>query len=498
MKKIIWLIGMFFLVLVVILNIVYTAHLDIDENITIKINNIFYIVGIVFISGFIYLITEKANKYLYDDNNSEKKKKIRKVIFIASLIGYIIFNVIWGIMVRPGIGGDSVHVSNLAQVFYNSEKQELLNHPTYAGIPLLQYIQAYPQQITLAYIYSFFFRIIHFDTIELLRILNIIGNIMIIVALYKITTQLTKKYKTNKTRLLILIITFISLPMLLTFIYGDIPSLAFCLFSVYFMMKYIETKKYRYSIIASICMMLAYMMRMNSLIFIIATVMYLIFNVFKDFNKEHIKEKILQILIIFIYLAVSIVPPSIIENYYFGKYNLDKNKKYPRVSFLLMAMEESRRANGWYNEEIAERALREPEKIKDEYYNRIRERINYFSKNLGYTFDFYIKKITSMWSENTYSAATANKLQENQSLKYTIEPITIYQKALLIVTCLCSLIVLIKKRKNLSLELIFLITIFIGGFAFHILWEAKSRYIIPYIVALIPVATLDLKDEKEK
>ena len=73
-----------------------------------------------------------------------------------------------------------------------------------------------------------------------------------------------------------------------------------------------------------------------------------------------------------------------------------------------------------------------------------------------------------------------------------IEPLTFYQKVLLIITCLCSLIVLLQNRKDLSLDVLFLITIFIGGFAFHILWEAKSRYIIPYIVALIPVASISI------
>ena len=53
------------------------------------------------------------------------------------------------------------------------------------------------------------------------------------------------------------------------------------------------------------------------------------------------------------------------------------------------------------------------------------------------------------------------------------------------------------------MEIIFLITIFIGGFAFHILWEAKSRYIIPYIVVLIPVAAIsinkfNIKDKLKK
>ena len=49
---------------------------------------------------------------------------------------------------------------------------------------------------------------------------------------------------------------------------------------------------------------------------------------------------------------------------------------------------------------------------------------------------------------------------------------------------------LIQNRKNLSNELILLVTIFIGGFLFHVMWEAKSRYIIPYIIVLIPVATI--------
>ena len=40
------------------------------------------------------------------------------------------------------------------------------------------------------------------------------------------------------------------------------------------------------------------------------------------------------------------------------------------------------------------------------------------------------------------------------------------------------------------MDLIFLLTIFVGGFAFHILWEAKSRYIIPYIIVLIPIASI--------
>ena len=159
-------------------------------------------------------------------------------------------------------------------------------------------------------------------------------------------------------------------------------------------------------------------------------------------------------------------------------------------------MEEAPRGNGWYNESIGEPALKDPDGIKDEYANRIKERLEYFSQNLGYTFDFYAMKLASMWSENTYAAIWYNKSSENDPLENLIEPLTFYQKVLLILSCVCAIIVLIQNRKNLTPELIYLLLIFMGGFAFHILWEAKSRYIIPYIVVLIPIASIQINKIK--
>lgn len=492
MKRIIHITGILFLEIVSILNLLVTANLEASEHITITFNSYIYIIGLIIIGIFIYFLSIKINHYLFL-GDSNKKKKIRKIIFFVSIAIYIVFNIVWGLKINPRIVGDSVHVCNLAQTFYRGNLEEFLPNMTYAEIPLSQYMQSYPQQVSLAFVYSLIFRIIHFDVMEILRVLNIICNLLIVIALYKINVQLSKKYETNKVLLLVFILTFVSLPMLLTFVYGDIPSLALCLFSVYFMMKYTETKKIKNCIIASILVMFAYMMRMNSLIFIIATVIYLLLNLLKGNIKIEWKEKLFDILMIIVYLAISIIPASLVKNYYLDKYSLNKNEAYPNISYFLMAMEESPRGNGWYNEEIAVPALHNPIGIQGEYLEKIKNRLTYFSENLGYTFHFYITKIASMWTENTYSAVRNNTIQENDPLEQMIAPLTFYQKALLILTCICSFIVLIQNRKNLSIELLFLITIFIGGFAFHIIWEAKSRYIIPYIVVLIPVASINIK-----
>ena len=503
MKKIIYILGILFLGIIIILNLLFTAYLDSSEHVNISFNNWMYTIGVILVALLVYILTKIIDKFLYNNGESRLKKNLRRTLFVIVIAVYIVFNVMWLLSVNPPVVGDSVHVCNLAQTFYRNDPDQFLNNETYAGVPLKQYLEAYPQQLSLSFVYSMFFRIIHFDVMEVLRILNLVGNILIVLAIYKIGSHLSKTYKTNKVLLLTLIVTFISLPLLSTFIYGDIPSLSLCLFSVYFMMKYTKTKKIVYPIFASIFTMLAYLMRMNSLIFIIATVMYLLFNLIKDFRKKEIKEKILNTAIIIMYIFISIFPSTLVKNYYVEKYNLDKNKVYPNESYLLMAMEEAPRGNGWYNEPTAEAAIRNPEGIRSEYVERIKNRLGYFLQNPGYAFNFYTMKITSMWTENTYSAIRNNTSTENDPLEKYVEPLTFYQKALLILTCVCSLIVLIQNRKNISMEIIFLITIFIGGFAFHILWEAKSRYIIPYIVVLIPVAAIsinkfNIKDKLKK
>ena len=548
MKRFFSIIGIIFLVIVIALNLIFTADLDASEHITVNFNNIFYIIGLIITGLIIYFASNALNKYLYKD---EKRKKLRKILFISAISIYIIADILWTIFVRAPIVGDQVHVNSMGQLFYRGFDEEIINSDTYAGIPLREYIQAYNQQIPQAFLYSLFFRLIHIDEFGTPRALNVIAIIIILVAIYKIGNLISKKHKVNKVRLMVLFLTFISLPMLSTFVYGDIPSLAFLLLSVYYMMKFVDylnnkdryannfdantnnencndekdsnaqnnlnsnynnsgaiivkekVSKYlgiKYFTLATVFSMIAYMFRMNSLIFVIATVIYLLFNLFTKITSKTAKENIINIFAIILYIIMSIIPSQIVNDYYISKYNLDKSKAYPNISYILIGMSESWRGNGWYNESIGEPALKDPEGIKDEYANRIKERLEYFSQNLGYTFNFYTNKLASMWSENTYSAVRLNLLHESEDdyLNVIKEPLTFYQKALLILMCICSIIVLIQNRKNLSPEIIYLLLIFMGGFAFHIIWEAKSRYIIPYIVVLIPIASIEINKLKKR
>ena len=209
MKKIIVFLGVIFLLTIIILNIIYTSTLDLSEHITINNNSILYIIGIIITGLLIYFISRTINKYITNQKDLKVKMKINKIFLFISLFIYITFTIVWTILVRPPIVGDQIHVCNLAQTFYSGDLEEYLPDMTYAGIPLSEYMQLYHQQIPLAFVYSLFFKLIHFDGIGILRVLNVIAIFFIVFAIYKINQQLSKKYETNKVLLFILILTFI-------------------------------------------------------------------------------------------------------------------------------------------------------------------------------------------------------------------------------------------------------------------------------------------------
>ena len=72
-----------------------------------------------------------------------------------------------------------------------------------------------------------------------------------------------------------------------------------------------------------------------------------------------------------------------------------------------------------------------------------------------------------------------------------------YEK-ILIMFIFFAVLIFILSNKEITNNQILLIIIFIGGFLFHFLWEAKSRYIIPYIIILIPIASIGINKAVQK
>lgn len=499
LKKIIYAIGLILLVIVIALNLIYTSNMKKNEVVVVNTNTFLFLITTLFISLAILIVC----KVLKEKNSKIKKKYLLLgaviYIYVIAQLFIIKYNSVYP-------SADQKTTYGLAVAMVNNNVEEFLDTgTTYQGALINRtYMERYSQQYTLAFIWSILFRILHSTNFVIIEYFNVLGNVITVISIFMISKELSKKYSVNKYLALTLILTFVSIPLLSTFVYGDFSGLGFAMLGTYFIMRYCGEKKWKYIIFSILSMAMSYMLRMNSLIFILAIIIYLFLDLIS--SKEKAKTILSKIVAIACFIVFTLMPATLVKNYFITKNGLDKNKNFPKTGYFYMGMTESDYSAGWYTFKYADYAYHDIDNANEKYISLIKERLNYLKNNPSYTFKFYITKLCSMWTENAHSSIR-NKivLDENNKIVYdgenqgltNLEVFQVkWQKALMFIIFGCSIIVLVQNRKNLSNELILLLTIFIGGFLFHVIWEAKSRYVIPYIVALMPIAAIEINNAK--
>lgn len=523
LKKTILIFGVVNIALVIFVNLIFNINFSPigNERIEFFKFSIGTLIALITTIGIIlcfYLIILKLIK--------NKSKKFKMIVVIVLLVISFIVQIIFGMNNRMNTFGDNGMVYNMARVMHEKVSIPSSNN---INTDISYYVSKYPQQLSLAFMESIVMNIFHSEEKRIFLIINSLLNCLTIIDFLLIFKELSKNHKVNKTLGAIIIFTFVQLNFLATFIYGDVPSFAFGFLAFYFALKYGNTNKNRYLFFSSIFMSIAYICRENTLIMILAEIFYLILNLknneVKTINerenkkqkvilKEKISKIILKFLLILCFAFISILPGKIICNYEIKKYNLDKNNKITLTSYLLMGMgynEEETAGPGWYDIKITDNqkvSKREDYVIKEN--EQISERLEYLRKNPIHAIKFYLRKFALMWAENTYSTIRVNTYFDTKKYLDGSSKISrknliiiqfivyIYGKAILLVISLGTLIYLVKNKNNLSNDVLLFVILFIGGFLFYVLWEAKSRYIIPYVLALIPSAVVGLNDQFEK
>lgn len=522
LKRIILVIALFMFIMILYGNLNYYVHIknDYSEEVTSKLLTSKQYIEIGITIGIIFVISLLEVK-------SEKIKKILLFVFLSISL---IFQTMLAIHSGPNIRTDQLSIYDSALEIKNNNQLSAGNR---------YYLTMHKHQIPLVIIYSKIFKIFN-GSEKIYWIYNIIFNLLSIFMISKIADILSKKHKINWLIIFLTMIFFIPLQILVTFFYGDIPALTMTLIGTYYVLKYTEyneseKRNSKYMIFAAIAMMFAIIFRKNSMIIVIAQFMYLLFNSLDniakkkkeseitsektilvsqreedEFNETLEKENknyIFKLLsLIFIFIIIVYLPPKVLTNNMVKKYNLNERKPYPTVGYIYMGMMPSERANGWYSGLAGEPGRKDPNGAVDYYKRGIEKRLKEFLHNPKLIKEFYITKSVSMWSENTYGSTwnylnldNEKNIKNKEIIKYE-EIISLTQKAILIFISIRAIIIIFSslKSKYISNEIILLILIALGGYTFHMLWEAKSRYIIPYLVLMFPfIGIYGIKD-KEK
>ena len=496
-KKIVIYFLLLILAFVLSISLIFNSSVTLDVTEFVKIE---YVTALFLIlSILIALVLVFISDYLNKKITSERAFNI---IFGILLVIYAIFSIIWVFKSQMIIVGDQDAIHKCATKWIENGIYSLRDNG---------YLERNPHQLGIVFLVKTVYGIIGVSNYKSIQILNILSIVSIIILLYKLMKKTNIFNRINRFLYLILTIGFIPLLLLSTFVYGDYIGLAFSVSGLYSIIVFKETKKKRYLFASIVFEMIAYTIKTNYIIFILGIIIYLFLELFKEIRENKCKKLniIKKIVLIFCYLLVILLPFTVMKKVICNKLEYNSKKIAPSSMYLTIGMTEGTRANGWYND-YASLMGSDLENYDKEYKSIIKERVKYFISNPGYTLNFYLYKNISAWTDVTFQSVwynypltlsneEFNKLQDNSSSLfrslYTGKLnlcIQIYQKALIIIIYIGTIYYIIKNKSNIDNKFLVLGIIFIGGFLFHNLWEVKSRYVIIYIILLVPLATIGM------
>lgn len=424
-------------------------------------------------------------------------RKVSLRVFTGVVLGWCIFIgaalIIFGKTVPAA---DAMSVYSIAEALARGDTSVI--HPTES------YLSYYPQQVGLTLFFEILIRLCGFLSGKV-RIYHLIKCLYVLLACVIILVQRKMAellWESELAERIYLLLAGANLPFLMytSFVYGEIPSFTAITLGFYFLAKLWKEgevsvrRQLLRSGLALIFIWAGVMLRKNNLILVIALLLVMLFQWVK--SRKHM-------LLIWgiLCLAGSLLILPVTEKYYEKRAGNTISSGVTAMSYFAMGMQEASRGNGWYNGfnfNTYQSAGLDTEVANEISRAVIRERMAYFGENPDYAFRFYLGKHLSQWADGTYASRQAtlatyggrspffDSLYEGEGSLLYIAYCNIYQNILYLGALLFILEALKKKQDELPLYLGLICVI--GGFLFHIIWEANARYIFLYSLLLVPYA----------
>ena len=357
------------------------------------------------------------------------------------------------------------------------------------------YFYMCPQQYGLAFLYECVLWI--WESYHLMQYINVIFLLMILFFGYKLSEDLFESTRAGFYTVLVMNL-FVPLFLYVNFVYGELCTTAMSLCSAWAVLRWMQKGKKRYVVTAVIAMTLAIMVRMNMVIVAIALAIVLL--IFTLRNKNW-KACVVAVLLF-------VVPFSTIEAVelsYELRSGLEVGRGIPTIAVVAMGMQQSWHGAGVYNaynhQTFWNAGGGDTDKAAEVAWEYVRGRIREFKADLPTTRYFYQSKIWEQWNvgsfgslfmTNHFESAPFAPTQElyGGELKYRfLEWVNYYVFVIYLGATIYSLYGLISQKE---LKKTLLPMVVIGGMIFSLLWEAKPRYVFPYIVMILPAVAMGL------
>ena len=404
----------------------------------------------------------------------------------------VIATVIWTIMISIWIAVTLMEPANDQSEVFLAAKDALSGN--FEVWKKGEYMYLYPFQNGIVLFYMLFHYLFAQNAVISVEIFNLVCWYLTIVAMTKMTQWY---YGENVAKMTYLVLLFF-LPMwgYVTFVYGTIPGLCCSVWALYYEQRFERTEKYYYLMIIGLLLMLAVMWKNNYVIFMIAICIML----FLHAINERQWKALLGIVIVCSFFALQMYAIPELFHYLTGE---DTKNGIPFIGWIVMGLQESVIAPGGFNGYQIKTFVKydyDTEIFKQIAWEELRKQCCFFADNMDYTLRFFSRKIAAGWSLPTFESLTIiNGKNYEASLTYAVKDM-LYNGGI-INTCLHLIMDIMQciitfglvvyaflERKEFSIKKAGFLITFIGGFIFHLFWEIKSQYALPYFVVLIPYA----------
>ncbi|MBQ7795354.1 MAG: hypothetical protein IJ374_02180 [Lachnospiraceae bacterium] len=366
------------------------------------------------------------------------------------------------------------------------------------------YLSKYPNQLGLvwiSYLCSMIFGSYNYLGFQLC-------NAVCVTVIYKKLAEICGRCGQSKMMQLAVILMgglFVPLTIYASFIYGNVAGLACSLAAIEYEMAFFETRKKRDLLISAVLIALAVQLKSNYLIFLIGMVIYGGLEMIKE---KQVKLLIVPVLLIAFCFGSSMTVKAVTEHV--TGYSMDQGVS--SWSWIAMGLQEGKRAPGWYNSYNSSSYIKsefDPAVQAEAAKENIRESLQRFYEDKESAFEFFTKKTASQWNNPTFQAFWNVQVRSSAVTRSTwawgmtdavgahrwSDFLNLYQFAVLVGAlgwCIFG-----RNGKSMEKQTV-LAMIFIGGFVFHLFWEAKCQYTISYFVLLIPYAVAGFEAAVEK
>lgn len=307
----------------------------------------------------------------------------------------------------------------------------------------------------------------------------------------------------HRVNLLTILFSFLFLPQFffLAFAYGIVPGL-FCLMcSFYFQQRYFKDEKWRWFFLCLLMLVLAVAVKGNNIIGAIAIAILFVMRVLKNRMIKHLLPAVLAL------VCAGSIGTGLVAFYAWDS-GIELCGGKPSILYIAMGTEPGNQQNapGWYNgynDWAFEEAGFDPEKAAEIAKNTLKDTIFTYQGHPDWMLSFFVRKLQSIWCDPMYESLWSGPLPDAGQESGTeflnamysgkaAEPyIAVFMKGFLILMFVLAVLSALG-RKNQKYDCDYSYLYFVGGFLLHILWEAKSQYVYPYVFVLLPCCAQEM------